>query len=56
MVSTQAWEVLNDPEYCGKLTMNQYHGLLLKAGYSRDHADEAALQRGWDRLSAGEVV
>lgn len=56
MVQTQAWELLNNPDYCYKLTANQYHSLLLRAGYQKDMADEEACKRGWDRLSAGELM
>ena len=53
MSKVQAWERLNDPEYCGKLTMGEFHALLLQAGYSEDTAQRAANRRGWDRLNAG---
>ena len=49
----QAWEQLNDPEFCGSLDMRQFKQLLLKAGYSEKVASAAASQRGWERLAAG---
>lgn len=52
----RAWELLNDPEYCGRLTMGQFKDLLLEAGYAEDAAQEAARQRGWERLCAGVTM
>lgn len=51
----RAWELLNTPDYCGRLTMLKFHELLLEAGYSAEAAREAARQRGWDRMCAGLV-
>lgn len=56
MPKVQAWEQLNDPEYCGRLNMESFYELLLEAGYSRDVAQRAANKRGWDRLTAGVVM
>ena len=56
MPKVQAWERLNDPHYCGSLTMVEFHNLLLDAGYSKEVAQKAANQRGWERLSAGVVM
>ena len=56
MGRVQAWEKLNDHEYSGQLTMEQFHNLLVKAGYSEEVAHKAASQRGWDRLSAGVTI
>ncbi len=56
MSKVQAWERLNDPNYCGRLNMGEFHTLLLEAGYSEQVAQKAASQRGWDRLSAGVVM
>lgn len=50
---TMAWERLHDPEYAGKLNMEQFYDLLIRAGYSAADAREAAKQRGWDRMAAG---
>lgn len=52
MRSTQAWELLNNPEHCGRLSMGELYDLMLRAGYSEDIAQEAAAQRGRDRLDA----
>lgn len=52
----QAWERLNDPHYCGNLSMVEFYDLLIKAGYSEEVAQETAKQRGWDRLSAGVIM
>lgn len=52
----QAWEHLNNPDYCGRLTMGQYKRLLLEAGYSEETAQKAANQRGWERLSVGMTI
>lgn len=56
MLRVQAWELINNPEYCGQLTMEQFYKLLIEAGHSKEAAQEAASQRGWDRLSAGMVM
>ncbi len=56
MPKVQAWERLNDPGYCGRLTMGEFHALLLEAGYSEDVAQRAASKRGWDRLEAGVTM
>lgn len=53
MLKVQAWERLNNPEYCGQLNMRQLHDLLIEAGYPKDVTEKIALQRGWDRLDAG---
>ena len=52
----QAWERINDPDYCGRLTMEQFYNLLIEAGYSEDAAQDAASKRGWERLNAGEMM
>jgi hypothetical protein len=56
MPRVQAWERLNDSEYCGRLTMVQFRDLLLEAGYSQEAVRKAANQRGWDRLCAGVTM
>ena len=53
MLQVQAWEKLNDPEYSGRLTMGEFHDLLIRAGYNEEAALRAANKRGWDRLNAG---
>jgi hypothetical protein len=52
MPKVQAWERVNDPEYCGRLTMGELYDLMIRAGYSEEVAQEAAKKRGWDRLMA----
>ena len=56
MRGVQAWEVLNDPDRCSQLNMEQIHKYMIRAGYSEEAARESAMQRGWDRLSAGDTV
>ena len=56
MSGVQAWELLNDPDHCGRLTMGEFYHLLRRAGYTESVAHEAAKQRGWDRLSAGRTM
>ena len=56
MERVKAWEMLEDPEIGGSLNMVQFHRLLLRAGWSPEDADEAAKQRGWERLQAGEAM
>lgn len=53
MPKVQAWELLNDKEYSGRLNMSQFYKLLLQAGYDNESAQKAANKRGWIRLSAG---
>lgn len=53
---SQAYELLADPNYAGRLGMEDFEKLLLRAGYSPDTAHTAAKQRGWDRLTAGEAL
>lgn len=56
MSGVHAWETLNDPEKAAKLTMEGFERLLLRAGYPADEAHKAAMDRGWNRLSAGETL
>lgn len=56
MDKTQAWELLNNPEYCSQLDMGGIHQLMLRAGYTAEVAQKAASQRGWERLNAGAVM
>jgi len=53
---TRAWELANDPDYCGRLTMGEFYELLLRAGYSEEVAQKSASQRGWERLNAGVIM
>ena len=52
----RAWEVLHDPDLCGRLGMVEFRRLLLRAGYQVEAVRQAALRHGWDRLSAGEML
>lgn len=52
----QAWERLNDHEYAGMLNMEDFHDLLIEAGYSEEVAQKAASERGWERLLASEKM
>ncbi len=53
MQRVQAWEKLEDPEYCGQLTMGGFRNLLIRAGFEPEDVDEEAKRHGWARLSAG---
>ena len=55
MDQVKAQELLDDPHYGPYLSMEGFRKLLLRAGYPAHLANEAAKQRGWDRLVAGEV-
>ncbi len=56
MQKVQAWERLQDHEYCSRLNMEGFYNLLITAGYSEDAAQKAANERGWQRLEAGVKV
>ena len=56
MYGVQAWEILHDPERGGRLNMDDFRRMLIRAGYSMEEVRKASLQRGWDRLNAGEVM
>ena len=56
MRKVQARELIDDPDYSGRLSMDGFHRLLLQAGYGAEVARKAASQRGWDRLAAGEML
>lgn len=56
MKTTRAWEQLHDPQYCGRLNMVELYDLMIRAGLSEDEAQEAANQRGLDRLEAGVTM
>ena len=53
MPRVQAWEQLNNPEYCSQLGMADFYELLRQAGYDEDRAQEAANERGNRRLDVG---
>lgn len=48
--------MLEDPDYCGRLSAEGLYDLLLRAGWSEDMAQRAANERGMDRLAMGESV
>ncbi len=50
MDNVKAHELLEDPSYCGRLTMGEFRKLLLRAGYSVKVANEAAKERGTPAL------
>lgn len=56
MDRVRAWEQLHDGEYLAKLRMQEFYDLLIRAGYNRDLAQQAASEHGWTRLAAGEVM
>lgn len=56
MHATQAWETLNDPDTCARMTMGDLYAVLRRAGYSEDESHRAAMRHGWDRLSAGKLM
>lgn len=56
MDAVQAWEQVNDPQYCGRLDMVGLERLLLRAGWSPEAAHKAALKRAWDRMTNGEAI
>lgn len=51
-----ARELMDDPDYVCRLTIDGYYDLLLRAGYSGDEARRATTERSWDRLTAGESI
>jgi hypothetical protein len=53
ITKVRAWELLHDPDYSGKLTMGEFHDLMIAAGYSEATASKQAVKRGWQRLDAG---
>ena len=53
---TQAWEMLNNPEYCGRLTVVGLRDVMLRAGYPMKVVQRAINQRGLERLSADMVM
>mgnify|MGYP001571482645 FL=1 len=49
---TQAWELLNNPEYYDRLTVVGLRELMLRAGYPMEAVQKAINQRGLERLDA----
>lgn len=56
MRRVQAWERLNDVNYCAHLTMGELYDLMLRAGYPVEEAQKAASQRGLERLDAEMIM
>lgn len=56
MSRVQAWELLNNPQYCSQLTMGEFHQLLIRAGHSEKDASQAAKKHGWNRLADNEIM
>ena len=56
MTKVQAWERLHDPHYSSKLNMEEFYELMIEAGYTKEVAQKAATDRGWNRLDAGMVM
>ena len=56
MDRVKALELIERPEYCGGLTMDGLYKLMLRAGFDKEDAHEASLQRGGERLNAGEMA
>ena len=56
MDKTQAWELLNNPEHCGRLNIVGLRDLMLRAGYSGDAVQQAIKKHGLDRLSNDMVM
>lgn len=56
MQATQAWEMLHNPSHCSRLNTVQLYELMLRAGYSKEVAQEAANQRAHDRLDANKEI
>lgn len=56
MERVKAQELLENPEHGPRLSMEGLERTLIKAGYPKEQAHKAAMQRGWDRLAAGETL
>ncbi len=56
MNRSKAWDLLENPEYCGRLRMVDFYQLLLRAGWPAKEAQVLANQRGSERLDAGEEM
>ena len=56
MAKVQAWERLHNLQYSSKLTMDEFYELMIEAGYTKEVAQKAATDRGWNRLDAGMVM
>lgn len=56
MIRTQAQELLDDPRHVGRLGMEELESLMLRAGYKYEDAHRTAMNRGFNRLAAGETA
>ena len=56
MQRIKAKELLEDPDYISKLTLEGYYDLLIAAGYSEETARKSTSKLGWNRLVAGESM
>ena len=56
MERVKAQELLDDPQYLDRLTMDGFYALLIKAGFKETDAREETKQRSWKRLSSGEYI
>jgi hypothetical protein len=56
MTRVKALELLENTEYCVRLTMESYHRLLLQAGCEPDKAQKLASEHGMERLGAGLIL
>jgi hypothetical protein len=56
MRKVQAWERLNDREYCANLKMGEYYDLMIQAGATPENAQSAANRRGFKRLEMGLLM
>ena len=53
MDKTRAWEMLNDPEYAGRLNVVGMQELMIRAGYPKDAVQRAINERGMELLANG---
>jgi hypothetical protein len=56
MEKTRAWELLHDPEYCGRLDVVGMRDLMLRAGYPTEVVREAVNRHGEYRLNNNMVL
>lgn len=52
MRQVQAHELLDDPDYSGRWTVDGFYNLLVRAGYDEKTAQRAATQYGWEQMVA----
>ena len=56
MVRVKALELLENAEYCQRLTMDGLYRLLLKAGFPHEESHKVASEHGMQRLNAGQTL